>query len=83
MCDQFGPGAVGVGWDLTLLGLASHLAGVERGEASQLAQGPAMRAFMIASSEEWGAALQVSGADPGTVARTVAATAAFYAPPIE
>ena len=27
MWDQFGPGAVGVGWDLGLLGLALHLAG--------------------------------------------------------
>ena len=24
--DQFGPGAVGIGWDLTLIGLAHHLA---------------------------------------------------------
>lgn len=35
--DEFGPGAVGVGWALSLLGLASHLssgAGVEPGESA-------------------------------------------------
>src|SRR5690606_13508758 len=29
--DTYGPGAVGVGWDLSLVGLAAHLAGVELG----------------------------------------------------
>src|SRR5882757_1335378 len=29
---EFGPGAVGVGWDLSLLGLELHLAGVGLGE---------------------------------------------------
>ena len=81
MWDQFGPGAVGVGWDLALLGLAAHLAGVEMGPPEELERDPAMRDAMRTSSEAWGSAMAASGADADTVARLVAATTAFYVPP--
>ena len=85
MWDQFGPGAVGVGWDLALIGLAAHLAGITMGSPEELDRDPAMREAMTASSESWGRALADShlGVDADTVARLVAATTAFYVPPGE
>jgi uncharacterized protein YndB with AHSA1/START domain len=81
--DQFGPGSVGVGWDLSLLGLAMHLAGEERPEAADLDRDPAMRDAMTASSEAWGEAYRASGEDPDRVARAVAGTTEFYVPPLD
>jgi uncharacterized protein YndB with AHSA1/START domain len=83
MWGQFGPGAVGVGWDLALLGLLAHLTGVEIGDPATLETDPRMHALMTASSEVWGVALGESGADADTVRRAVAATTAFYVPPPE
>ena len=77
---EYGPGAVGVGWDGGLLGLALHLRGgsVDDPEAWQLsAEG---RDFSTRSSQAWGAANQAAGADPDTAARGAANTTAFYAP---
>jgi uncharacterized protein YndB with AHSA1/START domain len=81
MWDEYGPGGVGVGWDLALLGLGAHVAGIDLGDPAALETDPAMQAVMVASSEAWGAALQASGVDEATVARLVAATSAFYVPP--
>jgi uncharacterized protein YndB with AHSA1/START domain len=80
--DGFGPGAVGIGWDLTVLGLAMHLAGEEIGDPSLLESDPQMREFMTASSEAWGAALAATGVEAATVERFVAATTEFYVPPV-
>jgi hypothetical protein len=81
--DQYGPGCVGVGWDLALVGLAAHLADIELGDPAKLETDPEMQGLMAASSEAWGTALQASGTSPETVARVVAATTAFYVPPTE
>lgn len=80
MWDQFGPGSVGVGWDLGLLGLGAHLSGLEVGDPADLEKDPALHAAMIASSEAWGRALAVTGLDSESVAARVAATTAFYVP---
>jgi uncharacterized protein YndB with AHSA1/START domain len=80
MWAEYGPGAVGVGWDQGLLGLSLHLRGgsVEDPEAWQLsAEG---REFATKSSRAWGEANRASGADPEAVARGVANSTAFYAP---
>jgi len=78
---EYGPGAVGVGWDQGLLGLTLHLRGrarVEDPAAWQLS--PDGRDFATRSSEAWGEANRAAGADPATVARGVENTTAFYAP---
>lgn len=79
---EYGPGAVGVGWDGGMLGLALHLAGggerPEDPEAWQLSDEG--RAFSKLSSEAWGAASRAAGAAPDVVARNIASTNAFYAP---
>ncbi|WP_053846641.1 SRPBCC family protein [Streptomyces sp. NRRL B-24085] len=78
--DQFGPGAVGVGWDLGLYGLALHLAGggLSKEEAATWHNTPEGSAFITGSGEGWGEAYAVSGADRETATRTAAATIAFY-----
>ena len=78
---EFGPGAVGVGWDLGLVGLARHLA---TGEAVAPEAGMAWmasddgRRFMADCSERWHDADVAAGADPAE-ARAAAdrATAAY------
>ncbi|MFI8073300.1 SRPBCC family protein [Streptomyces sp. NPDC086033] len=78
--DQFGPGAVGVGWDLGLYGLALHLAGggLSQEEAATWHTTPEGSAFITGSGEGWGEAYAASGADQETATRTAAATIAFY-----
>jgi uncharacterized protein YndB with AHSA1/START domain len=81
--NQFGPGAVGVGWDLSLLGLAEHL---ERGFAAAPEDNAAWlasangREFVAGSSEGWRAASVAFGSD-GEAARQAAdrTTAAYTA----
>jgi uncharacterized protein YndB with AHSA1/START domain len=80
MWDNFGPGAVGVGWDLPVLSLAAHLAGEYLGSPADLEGNPEMHACMAASSEAWGDAFRESGADAEVAERAVSATTAFYVP---
>jgi uncharacterized protein YndB with AHSA1/START domain len=77
--DQFGPGAVGVGWDLGLLGLAAHLAGQDP-DREAIEGSPEARDFMRRSASLWGDAHAASGVDPATAATMAATTAGFYAP---
>ena len=80
MWDQFGPGAVGVGWEGGLLGLALHLTGGTVGDPVAWQLSDEGRAFATGGSEAWGEASRAAGADDETVARYVANTTAFYAP---
>jgi uncharacterized protein YndB with AHSA1/START domain len=75
---EFGPGAVGVGWDQVLLGLGRHLAGSENPDARSWPRSAEGREFVTRSSQAWGAAHQAAGvtaAEAGTAARN---TARFY-----
>jgi hypothetical protein len=78
--DEYGPGAVGVGWDLSLIGLGAHLDGIQLGTPEQMDADPAVRAAMTASSNAWGTTYSATGAPPDTVTQVVAATTAFYVP---
>lgn len=81
MWDQFGPGAVGVGWDGALLGLALHLAGERMdGTQDEIAADPAVREFNTAAARQWGLAHRASGADAATADAGAEATTAFYVP---
>jgi uncharacterized protein YndB with AHSA1/START domain len=79
--EQFGPGAVGVGWDLGFLGLGRHL---ESGESVPPEANPAWMAsdeaktFMRACAEAWGAAHVAAGERPEVARGMVERTAAFY-----
>jgi len=80
--ERFGPGAVGVGWDLTLLGLGMYL---RRGESVKdpeaWARTPEYRDFVARSSDGWAAAQRAAGASAEEAAAAAANTAAFYTPP--
>jgi uncharacterized protein YndB with AHSA1/START domain len=80
--DQYGPGAVGVGWDGGLLGLALHLAGGSVADPMAWQISDEGRAFYTRSAAAWGAASTAAGADAETVSRQVANTNEFYAPSV-
>jgi uncharacterized protein YndB with AHSA1/START domain len=78
--EAYGPGAVGIGWDQGLLGLAIHLRGGAPEDPGSWTQSADGREFFTKSSEAWGAANQAAGADPEVAARGVANATAFYVP---
>lgn len=80
MWTEYGPGAVGVGWEQGLLGLSLHLQGGSVGDPIAWQLSDEGRDFARQSSEAWGAANRAAGADPETAARGVANTNTFYAP---
>jgi uncharacterized protein YndB with AHSA1/START domain len=79
---QFGPGAVGVGWDLALIGLVRHLSGaapVDPQQAAAWVGSDDGRQFVTLSSELWGQA-SITAGTPGADAWAAAErTTAFYA----
>ena len=78
---RFGPGAVGVGWDLTLMGLGRHLssgAAVDHASAHKWMASDEGKGFMRASAAAWADA-HIAGGENPEVARSMAdRTAAFY-----
>jgi uncharacterized protein YndB with AHSA1/START domain len=80
MWAEYGPGAVGVGWDQGLLGLSIHLHGDNPLDPVAWPLSAEGREFLTRSSEGWGAANRAAGADEDTVARGVANTITFYVP---
>jgi uncharacterized protein YndB with AHSA1/START domain len=78
----FGPGAVGVGWDLTLLGLALYFQGnsIEESEREAWGMSEEARTFMIESAAAWGRAHEAAGATADEAATAVKNTQEFYAP---
>ncbi|MDH5147971.1 SRPBCC family protein [Brevibacterium casei] len=77
---RYGPGATGVGWDLSLLGLALHLkAGTGRPEDEEaFAQTPAVQRFIRASSAAWGEASAAAGTPEPEARAAAERTTAFY-----
>ncbi|MFG2473853.1 hypothetical protein [Streptomyces fagopyri] len=78
---RYGPGAVGVGWDLGLVGLATHLSSGRSVDPKEnmawLASGDGRR-FVTLSSEGWYRASLAAG-EPEDAARDAAArTTAAY-----
>lgn len=78
---QFGPGAVGIGWDLALVGLAQHLSGgapVTAEESAAWAGSDEGGEFIALSSERWCQA-SVDAGTPATEAQAAAEQSlAFY-----
>ena len=78
---EYGPGAVGVGWDLTVLGLALHLAsgaGVEPFDGVAWSASDEAREFMTTSSERWRDASIKAGTEPAQASAAADRTTAFY-----
>ena len=79
--DQYGPGAVGVGWDLGILGLTLYLAhggAFDRAEAEAWSTSDEGKAFARGCSEEWCRASIAAGTDPAAAKAAAARTSAFY-----
>lgn len=82
MWEMYGPGATGVGWDQSLLGLAMHLRAVDgaispaEAEAWQLSDEG--RAFARGAADGWAAAHVAAGADATEAASAAEATYRFY-----
>ncbi|MDN3352036.1 SRPBCC family protein [Actinomadura sp. DC4] len=84
--EQFGPGAVGIGWEMGLMGLTLHLSSGEQAdpaEAMAWASSEEGRRFMTLSSEAWAEADIAGGADEETARAAADRTTAAYtaAPP--
>lgn len=77
---QFGPGAVGIGWDLAVMGLARYLAGtpLDHETAEAWMGSPDGKAFMRHSGEFWRAAHVASGVDPASAKERSDRTIGFY-----
>lgn len=80
--ERFGPGAVGVGWDLGLRGLEQHLldpaATVDPAAAEAWTLSSEGKVFVRASGEAWGAAHAASGEAPDEARAKAERTIAFY-----
>ena len=78
--ETYGPGAVGVGWELTLLGLAIHLAQPDAPKVDEaaFAASPDGKALITGSSEAWGQVAAAAGTDPEAASAAARRTTAFY-----
>jgi uncharacterized protein YndB with AHSA1/START domain len=77
----YGPGAVGLGWDLGLLGLAAHLesgAGVTPAEFETWSTSEEGREFLTAAGFAWGTASEAVGLAPDDARARARRTIAFY-----
>jgi uncharacterized protein YndB with AHSA1/START domain len=77
---QYGPGAVGVGWDLPIAALAAFIVGNNLPKDDELMADPRTTDFMRQSATAWGAAHELAGASPKTAQDAAVQTSAFYAP---
>ncbi|MES5483446.1 SRPBCC family protein [Bradyrhizobium sp. INPA03-11B] len=81
--DRYGPGAVGVGWDLGLMGLALYLATApgqlfDRAAAAAWPGSDDGKDFIRRSSADWCRASIKAGTDESAARRAEANTTAFY-----
>ena len=77
---EYGPGAVGVGWELGLLGLALHLTQPTepKPEEAAFATSRDGKAFITGSSEGWGQAAVAVGTDSDAARAAAKRTTIFY-----
>ncbi len=77
---EYGPGAVGVGWELSLLGLMLHISQPNEPKPDEVAfvTSPDGKAITVGSSEAWGQAAVEAGEDPDAARAAARRTTAFY-----
>ena len=78
--DEYGPGAVGVGWEMGLLGLALHIDHPDAPKVDEAAFAASRdgKALLTGSSEAWGRAAAAAGGDPDAARAAARRTTAFY-----
>jgi len=82
--EQFGPGAVGIGWDLALIGLGLHVGSgtpVDPAMAVTFPASPEGAEFIRRAAAGWAGAAVKNGAETGPALAAAARTVAFYTPP--
>jgi uncharacterized protein YndB with AHSA1/START domain len=83
---QYGPGAVGVGWDLALVGLGLHLATGSDNDATEFEKwtlSPVGVEFVRLASSDWAEAAIAAGEDADQASAAGERTLAFYTTPPE
>ncbi|MFI6958242.1 SRPBCC family protein [Nocardia sp. NPDC050408] len=78
---QFGPGAIGVGWDLALMGLGLHISTreeVDQAVAMTFPATPEGVEFIRASAVSWADAAIADGDDSASAHRAAEQTVGFY-----
>jgi uncharacterized protein YndB with AHSA1/START domain len=78
---QFGPGAVGVGWESGLIGLYLHLTTRQAADPAKAAAWSASEEghrFLTACSDAWYEASVAAGSDPAAARAAADRTTAFY-----
>lgn len=81
MWTQFGPGAVGIGWDLALLGLGLHVdtdAAVDPAAGMAFPSTPEGTQFVRAAATDWAAAAIADGDDPDAAGAAAEQSVGFY-----
>jgi uncharacterized protein YndB with AHSA1/START domain len=84
MWGQFGPGAVGVGWDLGLMGLGRYIesgAPVDPATAVTFPASPDGAEFIRRAAAGWADAAVKDGDEPGPAHEAAARTVTFYTVP--
>jgi uncharacterized protein YndB with AHSA1/START domain len=84
MWAQFGPGAVGVGWDLALMGLGRHIesgAPLDPATAVTFPASPEGKEFIRLAAAGWADAAVADGDETGPAHEAAARTVAFYTTP--
>lgn len=80
--EMFGPGAVGVGWDLGFMGLARHLAEpgatLPQEAVTGWMQSDEARSFIRGTSSGWGSAAIAAGDDEARAREAAETTRKFY-----
>ena len=76
----YGPGAVGVGWELGQMGLAMHVTQPNEPKLDEaaFATSPDGKEFITGSSGRWGQAAVAAGTDPTDAEAAARRTTAFY-----
>ena len=78
---EFGPGAVGIGWDMGFMGLAVYLSSggrADRQESADWAASAEGREFMSLAGERWCDASVAAGTDPAGARAAAERTTAAY-----
>ena len=78
---QFGPGAVGVGWDLALIGLGQHIesgAAVDKARALAFPMSPEGVEFVQRAATDWADAAVADGDEPEAAREAAERTVGFY-----
>ncbi|BDT85894.1 SRPBCC family protein [Nocardia cyriacigeorgica] len=81
MWKQYGPGAVGVGWDLAMVALGLHLASgepVDPAEGLAFPTTPEGTEFVRAAAADWAEAAIGGGDDPAEARAAAEQTVTFY-----